>query len=155
MQAKKYKIDLKKEEREYLKDIVHKGTHKSEVINRARILLLTHEGKTEHKIVEILGVCRATVENVKRKFYLEGLTSIMDKPKSGRPKKLDGQMQARLIAIACSAPPEGHDRWTMELLANAMVELKIVDSIADNTVWRCLKKVKLNHGYKSNGVLAK
>lgn len=155
MPNSKYKINLTEEEKETLTAIVNKGKHTSKEIARAQVLLLTDRGMKEVEIAQILNICKATVNNTKRRYWQEGMLIVKEKPKSGRPKILDGPMQARLIAIACSKPPEGHIRWTMELLSNEMVQLNVIDSIADNTVWRYLKKTKLNHGYTNNGALVK
>jgi transposase len=91
----------------------------------------------------------ATVERVRQRFVEEGLEAALghkkpDRP--SRPRKLDGRAEARLIALACSAPPEGRTEWTMQLLADQLVQLEVVDSVSDETVRRVLKKTRSSRG---------
>ena len=97
----------------------------------------------DRRIAEAFSCHPRSVENVRRRFVLEGLTAALERKKQVRPSrecKLDGDAEARLIALACSEPPEGRDRWTLQLLADALVRLEVVDSICDQTVRRTLKK---------------
>lgn len=142
-----YKIQLKKRERNQLGKVVQSGRHDAREITRCRVLLLadrSSKGKSDREIVEALGVCLATVHNIRRRFCQEGFSSIQDKPRSGQPPKFRGKPAAAITALACSTPPEGRTRWTLELLADRAVELKIVDSICPQSVLNILKKTKSN-----------
>lgn len=143
----KHRIRLKKKERHQLEKVVQSGKHNARQITRCRILLLADrntKGKRDSEIVEALGVCLATVHNVRRRFCQEGIASIQDKPRPGQPPKFQGKPAAAITALACSTPPEGRTRWTLELLADRAVELKIVDSICPQSVLNILKKTKSN-----------
>jgi len=136
-------IQLKKRERQQLEGIVQKGKQRARTITRCRILLLADKntkGLSNREIVEALSVCSATISNVVRCFNQEGLESIHDKPRSGQPPKFQGRPAAAITALACSTPPEGRSRWTLELLADRAVTLKIVDSICPQSVHNILKK---------------
>ncbi len=101
------------------------------------------------RIAEALEVSAATVERVRRRFVEQGLDAALDRKRRERPArqpKLDGRAEARLIALACSAPPEGRAVWTMQLLADKLVELEVVDSISDETVRVALKKTRSSRG---------
>jgi transposase len=97
----------------------------------------------DRQIAEALRCHPRSVENVRRRLVLDGLAAAVERQKQARlsrERKLDGKGEARLITLACSQPPEGRDRWTLKLLADALVELEVVDSISDQTVRRTLKK---------------
>jgi transposase len=95
----------------------------------------------------------ATVERVRKRFVEEGLEAALnERPRPGGQRKLDGKQEAFLIALACSTPPEGRRSWTMQLLADKLVELRVIDAISDETVRRTLKKTSLNRGRKSPGI---
>jgi transposase len=92
------------------------------------------------------------VERTRQRFVEEELeAALSERPRPGQPRKLNGKKEALLVALACSDPPKGHQKWTMQLLADRLVELKVVDSIADETVRRVLKKTMSNPGRRSNG----
>jgi transposase len=138
---KKYKVALTDEERLYLLDLLKKGEAKARMLTRARILLLSAEGKTDPWIADALKVNPQTVRNIRKRFAEEGLeAALQERPRPGAQPKLDSKQEAFLIALACSEPPEGREHWTMQLLANRLVELEIVESISDETVRRVLKK---------------
>jgi len=150
---KKYTVELKEEERSYLREMIRKGTEKARKLTRARILLLSSEGKTDPFIADALGVSIQTVRNIRKRFAQEGLESALnDRPRPGAQPKLDARGEAFLIALACSDPPQGREHWTMQLLADKLVELGIVESISDETVRRVLKKTVSNPGRRSSGV---
>ncbi|GBC61131.1 transposase [Desulfonema ishimotonii] len=133
--GKKYNISLTDDEREFLKKYIRTGKHTARNITRARILLLSSEGKTNAEIVKSLGICPATVSNIRKRFTESGLFfALGGKPFPGQPAKPDGKGQATLIALACSDPPEGHSSWTMQLLADKLAEPDTVKSISDKTV---------------------
>lgn len=153
MPAKIYRVKLSNQEREHLKELISKGRVAARKQTHARIILLSDENSTEgtkkdSEIISALGTSRRTVERVRQRFVEEGLESALNaKARTNhRPKKLDGEAEAFLIAIACSEAPEGRKSWTIQLLADRLVENQIVDSICKETVRQTLKKTKLNHG---------
>ena len=138
-------VKLTPKERKELKQLISKGTEKARKITRARILLMANEGKTDTYIIETLKVARNTVRQVRSRYVQEGLESaINEQPRSGAPKKFTGRQRAKITAIACSEPPEGRNRWTLRLIADKVVELKICDEISCKTVERTLKKTNLS-----------
>lgn len=143
MRQKRHKIRLSKKERQQLQEIVQWGEDKARKITRCRILLLADgtKGKTDEEISDALNVCLATVYNVRRRYCREGLEeAIKEKPRSGKPSKFKGKVAAKITAIACSTPPEGHSQWSLRLLADRIVELDIVQSISHQGVRDLLKK---------------
>ena len=145
---KKYIVRLSQEERETLVKLVRGGKAAARKITRARMLLKADAGAggpgwTDQRIAETLEVGVRTVENLRRRCVQEGLeAAVSDKPRPDRPwqRKLDGVGEAKLIALSCSGPPPGRTRWTLELLGDALVALKVTDSISYETVRRTLKK---------------
>jgi transposase len=140
---KRYVVNLTDDERSALDQILSRERASRELLQRARILLSADEGLTDEEIAEELDVGRATVERVRRRSVEEGLERALHRKKQdspSRPPKLDGAGEARLVHLACSAPPEGRTRWTLHLLSNKLVELGIVDSISHSTVHRRLEK---------------
>ena len=147
--AKKYVVRLTPEERGQLQDLVSKGKTQAYRIRHAHILLKADaDGPAwlDREIAEAFSCNRATVEAIRKRFVLEGLDSALERKKRAHPpteRKLDGAKEARLIALACSEPPQGRRRWTLKLLADELVALEIVDSISYRTVQRTLKKTNL------------
>ncbi len=147
---KKYIVDLSVDEEEMLLSIVNKGKGPAYRIKHAYILLnsdINGKNMSDQKISELLHCHSQTVVNVRKRFVEFGLESALERKKredSPIPRKLDGEKEARLFAIACSQPPEGRRRWTLQLLADELVTLNIVDDISAKTVGRTLKKLKLN-----------
>ncbi len=145
---KKYIVRLDQEEQESLKRLVRRGKAAARKISRARILLKadTAEGGpgwTDQRIADALDLSFRTVENVRRCGVEEGLErAVHGRPPADRPwqRKLDGVGEAKLVALCCSEPPAGRTRWTLELLGDALVALKVTDSISYETVRRTLKK---------------
>ena len=138
-------IQLKKKDRHQLESMVRTGKHGARTLTRCRILLLSDKNgkaKRNREIIEALGISPATLYNVRKRFLEEGINSIHDKPRSGQPRKFEGKAAAAITALACSSPPEGRVRWTLELLADRAVELKLVDSICPQSVRNVLKKMK-------------
>ncbi len=141
MRNKKHKVHLTSEEREYLLALISTGRHKSSIIRRAHILLKTDEDKTDAEISEILYISEQTVRRTRLRHIEEGLeNALQDKPHPERGLKLDDEKEAYLIALACSDPPSGRKRWTLELLAEHLVSDGIVEHIAPETVRLMLKK---------------
>ena len=143
---KLYRVALSEEERKALGRIV-RSRAAAQKRTRAHLLLLADEaqeggGRTDADIASILNVGTATTERVRKRCVLEGLEAALEhKPQANRkPRKLDGEAEAKLVMIACSEPPEGQARWTLKLLGERLVELEIVDGISRETVRRTLKK---------------
>ena len=153
MPAKKYRVKLTEAERQELKELLNKGRIAARKQTHARILLQSDESgvipvKTDQAIAEALNTSTRSVERVRQRFVEEGLESALNpKPKMRhRAKKLDGAAEAFLVATACMDAPEGQAKWTMQLLADKLVDCNIVDSISDETVRLTLKKTLLNPG---------
>ena len=143
----RYKVTLEKEEQEYLFSIIKKGKHSSRKYRNAIILLNCDEGEFSEKVINedictVLKIGMRTIDRVKKCFVEEGLEIVLNGKKSERvyKKKVDGDVEAHLIALSCNGPPEGYSRWSLRLLADKMVELKYVDRISYETVRRVLKK---------------
>jgi transposase len=138
---KKYIVDLTDAERTQLLDLSKKGTLSARKLTRAHILLQAHDGATDAAIAAALHIGERTVERTRQKFVEGNLAfALSERPRIGAKRKLDDKQEARLIATACSTPPEGQKRWTMQLLADEVVSLALVDTISDETVRRTLKK---------------
>jgi transposase len=111
------------------------------VQTRARTLLLLDRGRTPDAVAAALQIGVATVFNIKRRYFSEGLhAALYDKVRSGKPARIDGGARAKITALACSEAPKGHARWTLRLLAGKAVELGFVEAISHNTVKEILKK---------------
>lgn len=151
---KKYLVTLTETERQRLWRLVRSGHAGARKITRARILLKADQSPggpawTDLQIAHALDVGVATIERLRQRFVEEGLDAALTRRKERQPRlrqKLDGHQEAQLIALACSQPPAGHERWTLRLLADKLVELEIVDSISYQTVRRVLKKISSNRG---------
>lgn len=140
-------IQLSDEQRAELEALIHTGKAAARVQNRARILLLSSEGKSEAEIVTSLHTSPATIYSVRSHFRTEGLQrALYDKPHAGRPPRITGEVQAHLVMLACSTPPQGKDRWTLQLLADKMVELQYIEAISDQAVYYTLKKTNSSLG---------
>jgi transposase len=150
--AKIYIVDLSAAEKEELLALTSRGQISARKLKRAQILLLADEGKKDEIIAEMLHVGRATVERIRKRFVLEGLTvALNERPRPGGQRKLGPKGEAVLETLAKSEPPEGHTRWTLQLLAKRLVELKVVESISDETVRKVLKKSGSSLGSQRNG----
>jgi len=141
MAKKKYIVDLSDAEREELQQLIRRGKHSSRRVTRARILLKAASGSTDEEIVAALGVGLATVERTRKRFVECSLRALDEKPRPGAKPKLDAKAEARLIAEACSTAPEGREHWTLQLLADRVVELKLAESYSYEAVRRVLKKM--------------
>ena len=141
MPWKKYIINLTDEERQKLLDMTRKGEIKARKFKRAMILLKGDEGLTDPQIMAALNVSRPCVERIRKRFVEDGIERALEEdPRPGQKRKLDGRAEATLIATACTEAPEGHERWTLRLLADKLVKLQVVDAISYETVRRTLKK---------------
>lgn len=150
--APRYRVTLTKEERGYLGEISTKGKRAARTVLYARALLLMDAGDHGPKwlvsqVGEALGTTPRSLEHLKKRFVEEGLPAAIERKKRVRPPreiKYGGEFEAQLLALACSEAPEGRKRWTIRLLAEKMVELKIVDTVSPMTVCNTLKKMNLS-----------
>jgi transposase len=151
---KKYKVTLTAEERQQLQQLIAVGKAAAQKLTHARILLKADAADggpawTDQRIAEALEVSVPTIERLRQRFVEQGLEASLGRKQRDRPgrlRKLDGRAEARLIALACATPPQGRAEWTLQLLANQLVELKLVDSVSDETVRRVLKKTRSSRG---------
>lgn len=148
-----YTIKLTKGEVEELNSIINKGSHTSQTFRVAYILLNCDEGKfsskvTNEQISKVLKVGMRTIDRVKKRFVEEGLEAVLERRPTSRvyDRKLDGDVEAKLVTLCCSDPPKGYAKWSLRLLADKMVELKYVESISHVTVRSVLKKTNLSLG---------
>jgi transposase len=146
MPKKKYIIDLSTDERQQLQQLIRRGKTSARKLTRARVLLKAAEGFTDEEIVSALNVGIATVERIRKRFVETGLDAINERPRPGKKPKLDPKAQARLIAEACSKAPDGRKHWTLQLLADRVVQLKLADSCSYELVRRALKKTSSSPG---------
>jgi transposase len=150
MRNQDYPVKLSDSERSELERIVQTGQQKARVRQRAQILLWSDAGKSDLEIAGLLQRTPLTIARTRERWAIEHRLS--DHPKRGRDKRLDGKQEALLVALACSDAPEGRESWTMQLLADKLVELQVIETpISDETVRRTLKKMRLNPGSKNNG----
>jgi transposase len=145
--AKKYRVTLSAAERDELTALIRKGKADTRKLAHARVLLQVDEsasgsGATDEQTAQALNLSSRTIERVRERFVEQGLAAaLLPKPSTRRYERaFDGAQEARLIALACSAPPEGKSRWTLRLLAEQAVELKIVDTVSHESVRQTLKK---------------
>lgn len=154
-----YHVTLTNTEREQLETITRKGSHRSQKVLNALILLNCDQGEfqtnrsTNEQISHVLGISMRKIDRVKKRFVEEGLETALHGRKGSRvyKKKVDGDLEARLIAVSCSEPPQGFTRWSLRMLADRVVELGYTDGISHETVRRVLKKTKSNPGRKKGG----
>lgn len=143
--AKKYIVTLKTEEREKLLNLISSGTAKARTLTHARILLKADENWSDAEMGKALNVSIPTIERVRKQFVFEGFEASLQARRSKRVyrRKLDGEQEARLVAVACSTPPEGYARWSLRLLADRIVQMKIIDSVSHETVRQVLDENEL------------
>jgi Homeodomain-like domain len=157
--VKKYVVRLSVEERGALEDMIRKGVNPAQRLLKARILLKADiseagEGWSDSRIIEALETSVSMVYRVRRQLVEEGFDSVLSRKQREMPavqRIFDGEKEAKLIALACSAPPEGRVRWTLRLLEEKVVELDIVDHASDSTIGRALKKTFSSRIAASNG----
>jgi transposase len=152
MPRKKYVVALTAEERTTLEQLLVRGKSSARKLTRARILLQADEGFTDEEITAALNVSIATVERTRQRFAEANLEALDELPRPGGQRKLSGKQEAHLIAVACTPAPGGQARWTLQLLADQVVELGFADSIARETVRQVLKKTPSSPGCTSSGV---
>jgi transposase len=145
-------VTLAEEDRRTLETFVHRGKANARTLTRARILLKSADGWSAAELAEAFDVCEATVTNVRRRFAQGGLEAVLhEKVQQHRRSALSGLQTAHLIAVTCSPAPDGHDHWTVRLLAQKAVELGFVTSISPNTIHELLKKTNSNPGNTNTG----
>jgi transposase len=152
--VKKYKVTLAAAERQQLQGLIATGKAAAKKLTHARILLKADAAEggpawDDQRIADATEVSTDTVARVRQRFVEHGLEAALARKKQDRPsreRKLDGRAEARLIALACSAPPDGRAGWTLKLLAGRLVELEVVDTVSDETVRRVLKKTNSSRG---------
>lgn len=153
MRKKVYVVELTQDERQQLQAVIRGGTAKARMVNRAQILLHADEGKQDLEIAAALHTSESTAGRVRKRFVEDGLHGALHEvTRPGGARKLTGAQEAHLVALACSDPPHGRGEWTMQLLADRLVTLGIVETISDETVRRTLKKGASNRGSTSSGV---
>ena len=140
-------VSLTDEQRAELTQLTRSGVADARTITRARILLLADKsqgrGRTYHEIAKALSVTLPTISQICRRFALGDVrTAISERPRPGKSPKITGEVEAQLVLLACSDPPPGKARWTMQMLADKLVELELVESISDTTVCDRLKKTR-------------
>lgn len=150
---KKYPVMLTDEERQHLRQLIAAGTAPARKLTHARILLKADQspdrpGWVDAHIAEAVEVSQPTVARIRKQYVEEGLEAALNRraPRREYQRKLTGEHEARLIAIACSEPPAGQARWTLRLLADKLVELEVVEEISYQTVRRVLKKTNSSPG---------
>jgi transposase len=152
MPAKKYHVELTAEESESLDQMLRRGHQSARKLTRARILLKAAAGLSDEEIAQEVDTCVPTIERTRRRFATGRLEALQERPRPGRKRRLDERGEARLIAEACSPAPGGRKHWTLQLLADRVVELHLAASCSDDTVQRLLKKTRSSRGSNSSGV---
>jgi transposase len=156
---KKFIVTLEEDERHHLDSLTSKGKHRSQKVLNALILLACDEGdhqqrrSTNEEIARVLGISMRKIDRVKKRFVVDGLDIALNGRRGSRvyEKKVDGKLEAHLIALSCSEPPEGFTRWSLRLLADKAVELDYIEQISHETVRRILKKTSSSLGRAKDG----
>jgi transposase len=150
--AKRYRVTLTEEEREYLEGLTRKGKAPVRMVRRAQTLLLASEERKDEDIAKVLRIGVSTVERTRQRSVEEGVAAALrERPRPGARPKLGPQAQAMVVALACTKPPEGRERWTMQLLADRVVELQVVPDITDESIRRLLKRTSSSRGSSRSG----
>lgn len=136
-----YAVALSKEQRKELRELTSKGYLNARQYKRAQILVCADQGFSDGEIVKAIGVSNPTVKRVRKAFVKEGLEAALEEqPRSGRPHSFDGRIRAKITALACSPAPKGYSQWSLRLLADKAVELKLVEEISHTHIGNILKK---------------
>jgi transposase len=144
---KQYVVQLSAHQRGLLYALIQKGQAPARTVRRAHTLLLADEQQPTHSIAAMLHTSAVTVTQTCKRFLSAGLeAALYDRPRPGSRRKLDGRQEAHLVALACSTPPTGRDRWSLRLLADRAVELGLVEDLSYATVRRVLKKIPSSRG---------
>lgn len=157
MPVQKYTVNLSKAERDELNELIQNEAPRSRRVKHAKILLRSDEGQSAAKVANWVGVGHSTVERTRQRYAEGGMAAALnDKPRPGITPKLDGKQAAFVIALACSDTPNGQEKWSMQLLADKLVELGIIaQPVSHDTVGRVLKKMTSSRGAKNNGASPK
>jgi len=153
--SKKLTVHLSSEYRADLEAICRRQSVAAAKVCRARILLMSDADhpdgrRRDWEIAEVVGVSERQVVRIRQQFVREGETVLDRKPRPGVPGKIDGPAEAKLITLCCGTPPDGRDRWTLQLLCDELVRLQVLPSVCPETVRKCLKKTNLNPGRRSD-----
>jgi transposase len=141
----KQHIQLSPTDREYLEALMSKGEHKAKTYRRALSLLELDRGQTYTAVSKTVKMTIGTVSTLAEQYREKGLQALYDRPRSGRPIQIDGEQRAKITALACSTPPEGHAEWSLRLLADKAVELDFCEQISHTHVRTILKKTNSSH----------
>ena len=154
----KYHVTLTAEERKSLKHLISKGKTEGYRIRHAHILLALDEIEenkewTDKSIAKAYHATEKSIYNLRRRFVEQGLNAALGREKReiAPRNKIDGEIEAKIVALTCSDAPEGYSQWSLRLIADKVVELGIMESVSHTAIADCLKKTKLNHGYRSSG----
>jgi hypothetical protein len=158
--SKKLKVFLSPEYRAELEAICRRQSVAAAKVRRARVLLMSDEGhpdggRHDSEIGNVVGICERQVVRIRQQFVREGEPVLDRKPRPPVPGKLDGPAEARVVTLCCSRPPDGRDRWTLQLLCDELARLTIVESVCRETVRQCLKKTNLNLGGQNGSAFRK
>jgi putative transposase len=150
--AKRYRVTLTDEERERLGCLTRKGTASARMVRRAQTLLLAAEERRDEDIAAALHIGVATVERTRRRCVEEGMeAALRERPRPGARPKLGPKARAYVVALACTKPPEGRHRWTLQLLADRVVELELVPDITPEAIRLLLKRTGSSRGSRRSG----
>jgi transposase len=150
--AKRYRVTLTDEERRRLEDLTRKGKASVRMVRRAQTLLLAADEERDEDIAKALRIGISTVERTRKRCVEEGVeASLRERPRPGARPKLGPNEQAYLVALACTKPPEGRHRWSMQMLADRLIELEMVPDITDEAIRLLLKRTSSSRGSRSSG----
>ncbi len=153
MRPQTYRVELSEADRVRLLVLIRQGRAPARVVRRAHTLLQANEGATDPQIATALHVNRTTVQRTRERLCAGGLdAALYESPRPGSEPKLDGRAEAFLVALACSEAPTGREHWSMQMLADRLVQVGLVESISDETVRRTLKKTRSSRGSTRSGV---
>jgi transposase len=146
----KYKVVLSEKNRAKLEEITKRGKTSARVLKRVEILLKADQSTgrylKDEQIAKMLDISKGTVQNVRENYCKIGLKCLHDAPRPGRPSLIDGEIEAKIVTIACSEPPQGREKWTIRMIAERLVELECLEDISHQGVYKRLKKMNLNLG---------
>jgi len=150
--AKRYRVTLTDEERKRLDDLTRKGAASVRMVRRAQTLLLAADAERDEDIAKALRIGMATVARTRRRCVEEGAeAALRERPRPGARPKLGPKERAYVVALACTQPPEGRHRWSMQMLADKLIELEMVPDITDEAIRLLLKRTSSSRGSRSSG----
>lgn len=146
----KYKVVLSEKERTQLEKITSQGKTSARILKRAQILIKADQSSghylMDENIANMLEVSKGTVQNIREAYHKKGLKCLYDEPRPGRPLLIDGDLEAKIISIACSEPPKGRERWTIRMITQRLITLECLEEISHQGIYKRLKKMNLNLG---------